>query len=79
MDDTPFCCTNRRTVGKLNGKSGGGSMFLWRFMGKLLARVTAIYGSNIPVDRSTIRLDNGVIMLHLGATLSKCRRDAVKM
>ena len=35
-----------RSMRVLNGKSGEGGMFLWRFMGKLLARVTEIYGSN---------------------------------
>ena len=39
-----------RSMRVLNGKSGEGGMFLWRFMGKLLARVTEIYGSNIDID-----------------------------
>ena len=42
-----------RSMRVLNGKSGEGGMFLWRFMGKLLARVTEIYGSNIDIDRSS--------------------------
>ena len=33
----------------------------------------------IGTNRSAIRLDDGVITSHLGAMLSKCRRDAVKM
>ena len=32
----------------------------------------------IGTNRSTIRLDEGVITLHLGAALLKCRRNAVK-
>ena len=42
VDDTPFCCTNRRTVRKLNGKSGNSGMFQWRLSGVILARVTEI-------------------------------------
>ena len=48
-----------RSMRVLNGKSGEGGMFLWRFMGKLLARVTEIYGSNIDIDlrsRATAQL-----------------------